>query len=110
MALKFMLPPAAIVVDVERPVIVMPVPVTATFENVSVPVPLLCSVIGCELLFPTTTFVNATLVGLAEICAWRPEPVRAIVSGDPGALFEMETVPLAAPVVVGANVTVKDVV
>lgn len=67
-------------------------------------------VIGCELLFPTTTLLNATLVGLAEICAWRPVPIRAMVKGEPGKLFVIETLPLAAPLTVGANVTVKDVV
>lgn len=67
-------------------------------------------VIGCELLFPTTTLVKATLVGLAEICAWRPVPVKARVKGEPGKLFVIEILPLAAPPTVGANVTVKDVV
>jgi hypothetical protein len=67
-ALNDTLPPAAIVVDVVRPVIDIPVPVTEMFENVSVAVPLLVSVMGCELLLPTTTFVKVALVGEAEIC------------------------------------------
>jgi len=108
--LNIKLPPAAIVVDVESPVSVMPVPATATLGNDSVPFPLFRSVIGCELLLPTTTLVKATLVGLAEICACWPVPVSAMVSGEPGAPLEMETLPLAAPIAVGANVTVKDVV
>lgn len=39
-----------------------------------------------------------------------PVPVKAIVSGEPGALLVTDTLPLAAPAVVGANVTVKVVV
>ena len=62
------------------------------------------------MVFPTTTLLKATLAGLAEICAWSPVPVRAIVKGEPGKLFVIETLPLAAPPTVGANVTVKDVV
>jgi hypothetical protein len=57
--------------------------------------------------------LKATLVGLAEICACcacRPVPVRAMVKGEPGKLFVIEMLPLAAPLTVGANVTVKDVV
>jgi hypothetical protein len=44
--LKVVLPPAAIVVDVESPVEVMPAPAGVTCENVSVALPLFVSVIG----------------------------------------------------------------
>lgn len=66
-ALKFRLPPAAIVVDVERPVWLKPVPETAIWENVRVALPLFWRVIGWELLFPTVTVPKLTLVGFAEI-------------------------------------------
>jgi hypothetical protein len=36
-------------------------------------------------------------------------PLNAIVSGEPGALLAMETLPLALPEVVGANSAVNDV-
>jgi hypothetical protein len=35
-------------------------------------------------------------------------PLKAIVSGEPGALLAIETLPLAAPAAVGANFTVND--
>src|SRR5271169_4734491 len=81
-ALKFMLPPAAIVVEVVSPLIVIPVPDTAMFENESVAFPLFFSVIGCELLLPTFTLLNATLDGEAEICACVavPVPLRLIAN------------------------------
>jgi hypothetical protein len=61
--------PAAIVLDVERPVWLNPVPETVTWENVRVALPLFVSVIGCELLFPALTVPKLTLDGFAEICA-----------------------------------------
>jgi hypothetical protein len=67
-ALKTALPPAAIVVDVESPVWLIPVPATVICENVSAALPLFCSVMGCELLVPMTTLPKATLLGVAEIC------------------------------------------
>lgn len=68
-ALNMALLPAAIVVDVVRPVRLNPVPVVEICENVSVAVPWLLSVMGCELLFPTMTFPKLTVVGFAAICA-----------------------------------------
>jgi hypothetical protein len=106
-ALNVRLPPAAIVEDVVSPVTLMPVPAMTMLENVSVALPLLCSVIGCELLFPTTTFEKAMLVGDAEICACMPVPLSGIVAGEPGALLEMEMLPAALPEEVGVNVTVN---
>ena len=38
-----------------------------------------------------------------------PVPVREIASGEPGALLLIETLPLAAPDVVGENLTSNDV-
>jgi hypothetical protein len=67
-ALKLVLPPAAIVVVVESPVWLMPAPATVICENVIVALPLFVSVIGCELLLPIVTFPKATLAGFAEIC------------------------------------------
>jgi hypothetical protein len=38
-----------------------------------------------------------------------PDPVKAIASGDPGAVLTIEMLPAAAPALVGENFTVKDV-
>jgi len=66
-ALKVRLLPAGIVVEVERPATLNPEPVTETWENVRVAFPLFLSMIGCELLFPTTTLAKLTVAGVAEI-------------------------------------------
>lgn len=69
MALNVMLPPAEIVVEVERPVMLNPVPETVTCENVRVALPAFLSVIVCELFVPVVTLPKLTLDGVAEICA-----------------------------------------
>src|ERR1700728_221877 len=86
-ALNVKFPPAAMVDDVVSPAMLIPVPATVIFENVSVVLPLFCSVIGCELLLPTVTFEKATLDGDAAACDCRPVPVNERVAGDPGALL-----------------------
>jgi hypothetical protein len=69
---------------------------------------LLVSVTGRELLPPTATFPKLTLAGFEEICARVPVPLNAIASGEPGALLVIETLPLAAVAVVGANLTLNE--
>src|SRR5580704_17217362 len=83
-ALNVVLAPAAIVVDVLKPVWPNPVPLTVTCENDSVALPALRSVTCCEFVVPSTRFPKATLVGLAEICACKPVPVSASVAGEFG--------------------------
>lgn len=68
-ALNVILLPGAIVDDVLRPVCPKPAPVTLICENVSVLLPLFVKIIGWELVVPSVTVPNATLDGLAEICA-----------------------------------------
>jgi hypothetical protein len=109
-ALKVAVPPAAMVVDVDRPVWLKPVPDTVICENVRVALPLLVSVIDCELLLPTVTVPKLTLVGLAEICDCVPVPLRAIVRGEFVPLLVIDTLPVALVAVVGAKVIVKVVV
>jgi hypothetical protein len=109
-ALKVAVPPAAMVVDVERPVWLKPVPDTVICENVRVALPLLVSVMVCELLLPTVTLPKLTLVGLAEICGCVPVPLRAIFRGEAGALLVTDTLPLELAAVVGVNVTLNEVV
>ena len=86
-ALNVKFPPAAIVEDVVSPLTLIPVPATVIFENVSVALPLFCSVIGCELLLPTVTFEKATLDGDAAGCDCSPVPLKESATGDPGALL-----------------------
>jgi len=106
-ALNVNVAPAAIVLDVVRPLMLIPAPVTETLENVSVVLPLFFSWIGWELLLPTTTLENVALAGLAATCACTPVPLSEIVAGDPGALLVIEMLPLELAAVVGVNVTVN---
>jgi hypothetical protein len=61
--------PAAKVAGVVSPVMLKPVPVTVALEIVASAVPLLSTVIVCELLEPVATFAKRALLGLAESCA-----------------------------------------
>ena len=89
-----------------KPVPVMLLPLIATAA-----VPVLESVTDVgELLLPTTTLPKLMLAGFALSAPCVPVPLRAIFSGEPGALLVIETLPLALVAVVGAKVTVKDVV
>lgn len=56
--------------------------------------------------------LNATDDGLTVSCdcAAVPDPLRLIFNGEPGALLVTEMLPVALPVAVGENVTVKEVV
>jgi hypothetical protein len=106
-ALKFSVPPAATVLEVDTPETLNPDPLTFTCENVNVALPEFFSVITSELLLPTTTLPKETLVGLAEPNACRPVPLKLIVAADPGALLVIEMFPAKLPSDVGANVTEK---
>jgi hypothetical protein len=78
----------------------------------SAALPVLVSVTVFEALLPMVTLLKATEDGLIASCdcVAVPEPLRLIVSGDPGALLATETLPLALPAVVGENFTVKELV
>jgi len=101
--------PARIDVGSVRPLMLIPAPVGLAAEIVRVAVPLFVTVIVCELLVPVVTFPKLTVDGLAEICGWVPVPLKAIASGEPGALLVIETLPLVLPAVVGVNVAVNEV-
>jgi hypothetical protein len=62
-----------------------------------------------ELLPTLTPLVNETDEGFKLICACvaTEVPLNPITKGDPGALLLTETLPLALPVVVGANVALN---
>jgi hypothetical protein len=104
-ALNVTLEFGAIVVDVDSPVKLTPVPLAANCENVSVALPLFLSVIGCEFVFPTTTFPKLTFDALADTNACRPTPLSEIAAAALSVLFPMETAPVTAPGPVGANLT-----
>jgi hypothetical protein len=106
-ALNVALLPAAIVVAVDRPVTLNPLPVTLICENVRVVFPVFLSKMLCELLLPTTTLLNVADAGVADATAWRPVPDKAIVAGEFGALLLIEILPAGAPALVGVNVAVK---
>jgi hypothetical protein len=106
-ALNVVLAPAAIVVDVLKPVWPNPVPLTVTCENDSVALPALRSVTCCEFVVPTAMLPKGTLVGVAEICACTPVPLSESVAGEFGALLVIEMLPEALPAAVGVNVAVN---
>lgn len=108
-ALKLSELPAAMVLEVVRPEMLNPCPLTLTCENDKVAFPVFFRMITCELLLPTTTPPNATLAGLADPRASIPVPVKAIEAGDPGALLVIEMLPGALPSAVGAKLTEKAV-
>jgi hypothetical protein len=60
-------------------------------------------------LLPTWTFPKLTLEGFGDKVPCVPAPLKAIVSGEPGALLVIETLPLALPEVVGANFAVNEI-
>jgi hypothetical protein len=81
-ALNVTLEFGAIVVDVDNPVKLTPAPLVANCEKVSVALPLFLSVIGCEFVFPTTTFPKLTLDALADTDACKPTPLNEIAAGE----------------------------
>jgi hypothetical protein len=109
-ALNVVLEFGAIVVDVDSPVKLTPVPLAANCENVSVALPLFLSVIGCEFVFPTTTFPKLTFDALADKDACKPTPLNEIAAGALSVLLPMETAPVTAPRAVGANLTAARIV
>lgn len=73
--------------------------------------PVLVSVKFCVALLPTATVLKASADGLIDICACAAgtDPLRLILSGDPGALETIETVPVGLPADVGVSVAVNEV-
>ncbi|HEY6442008.1 MAG TPA: hypothetical protein VIY66_01570 [Candidatus Acidoferrales bacterium] len=109
-ALNVALEFGAIVVDIDSPVRPTPAPLPANCEKVSVALPVFLSVIGCEFVFPTTTFPKLTLDALADTNACKPVPVNEIGAGELAVLLPIETAPLTAPRLVGENLTSTSIV
>jgi hypothetical protein len=100
-------PPAAIVMGSVNPLTEYPVPEAVRAEIVNDKLPVLLSVIVCELLLPTRTLPKLSLVGFAVRLDWTPVPVMAIVVGDDAALLVIEMLPAGLPVAAGANLAVN---
>jgi len=97
------------VVPEVTPLALKPAPETVTLEMLTFEFPVFVKVTLEEPLPPTFTLPKLRLVGFtpSRKVAAAPVPLRAIVSGEPGALLVMETPPLALPVTEGANCPLK---
>ena len=90
------------------PLTLKPLPAAVMLVICTAAVPVLVSVMFCEVLLPIVTVPKPRVVGFATNCpvaAVVPVPLRAIVSGDPLALLATVMLPVTAPVTVGANFT-----
>jgi hypothetical protein len=99
--------PAVIVIGIDAPVMLKPAPDATACVTVSVALPEFVNDTVCVPVPPTATFPKPTFAGFSVSCACPavPVPLNAIVSGDPGTLLAIDTLPLVAPAVVGANFT-----
>jgi hypothetical protein len=93
------------VVPEVTPLALKPAPETVTLEMVTLEFPVFVKVTLEEPLPPTFTLPKLRLVGFAPSrkVAATPVPLRAIASGEPGALLTKETEPVALPAVAGAK-------
>lgn len=65
------------------------------------------SVTFTEAVLPTRMLPKLTLGGFAVNAAWMPVPLSAMTSGEFVAVDAIDTVPAAAPAVLGANLAVN---
>ena len=91
------------------PLALKPAPVTVTLEMLTFEFPVLVRLALSELLPLRFTLPKLRLVGFAvsRNVAVTPVPLRAIVSGEPGALLTSETAPLTLPAAVGVKTTLN---
>jgi len=105
---KFALCPAAKLTGAEIPLNAKPVPLIATFEIVTVEPPVFVIVSDNGSLLPTCTVPKLRLAGFAlNAPTDAPTPASVMVKVGFGASEVIVTLPLAAPVDVGPNVTVN---
>src|SRR3984885_3506655 len=105
---KLVLCPAVSVTGVEIPFSVKPVPLIPTFEIITVEPPVLVTVSVSGSLVPVGTVPKLRLVGFAPSAPTAaPVPVNGKDSEGLGAFEVIVTLPLALPVVSGANETVN---
>ena len=88
-----------------KPLPVMLLPVIETGA-----VPRLDTVTPIDALPPTGKLPKLTLEGLTPSTPCVPVPLRAMVSGELGALLVIATLPVVIAAVVGAKVTLKEAV
>lgn len=100
--------PALSVAGTDKPAMLKPVLEALAAEMVTLAVPELLNVMVCVPLPPTGTFPKLKLEGLAVSAPCTPDPLRATLAGEFGALLAIVSVPDALPVIVGAKVTVKE--
>ena len=100
--------PAGIVMGVLRGSMANPAPVIVNWLIVRAAPPELVSVVASFLLLPTTTVPKDKLVGLAASAAGETAvPEREMLGTTFGAELVIESAPVAAPTVLGANATLK---
>jgi hypothetical protein len=110
LALNVAVWPAATLNGAVTPLNEKPDPVTEMFEMFNATLPVLVTVIACELVTPVTTLPKLMLVGETEIAdcpELEPVPVNAIVETAGFVFAVMEMLPVAAPAAVGANLALN---
>jgi hypothetical protein len=100
--------PAPKVFGVASPLMLNPAPVVVAWEIVTLADPLFVNVTVCEPELPVATEPNVTTAGLAPSCPCTPVPDIEIAAGEPCALLVIETLPVALPADVGANVALNE--
>jgi hypothetical protein len=93
----------------ETPLAVTPMPVRLTLEMVTLELPVFESVTPWVLLAPVVTFPKLRLVGLAlrRVAAVTAVPLTVTLAGELDALLMTETVPDAAPTVLGEKTILR---
>jgi hypothetical protein len=111
LAVKDVLPPAAIVAGIASPERLNPVPEAFACDTTVLAFPGLLRVIVAVAVLPVPTLLKFTFVGLmlSKGCGGAvPMPLSAMPSGEFGALLAIEMLPLALPAEVGANLAVNE--
>ena len=107
-AVKVALWPAFNVTGRLGPVMLNPVPLAAAPEMVTLSPPVLLTLTGTLCALPSVTFPKFTLPGLAaRVPAATPVPETEIPKGEFVASETIDSVPLAAPALVGAKLVLK---
>ena len=102
-ALNVALLPDGITVGTMRPAILKPLPETLAREIVTLSFPVLLSLMVCELCSPTATLPKLALGGVADKRPSTPVPLNPMVKLGSEALLVIVMLPVATPVVPGAN-------
>ncbi len=86
-----------------------PAPETLIWEMLTLELPVSVSVTVCAALLPKFTLPKLRLVGFAvsRKVAVTPVPLRAIASGELGALLTSETAPVTLPAALGVKPTLN---